>query len=269
MDEKELLTQATDELSREGNIEEVQATLSRARTESFPMFLFMANAVKDVLVDPVFDLVSWGVVTYLAYILFLWAPLFIWNFAYLWAKLSFWRKIGIKVIWKYAAKLVVRALVAIGVASAIPFANMLFPQCLFILIAHNRHNRLVAELLVVADIVGHSVVRATASYAVSGGTPALAVRAVAEEYAASVASRAIEAADISGAIEERFGKVTRIATRSAVKRAEGGIVRVARKSGGRAIARGVIRGERWARELPTPAPQTRNQNRGGGGASVA
>lgn len=221
MDEKELLAKAATELNREGDIEGVEALLKRQSPEQFPLFLFMANAFKDVLIDPAFDIINVSGISWIFYVIFLWLPLFVWNFVYLWGKITFWRKLGLRTVWKYVARRIILMIVTMGAASLVPFVNMLFPQCLFILVAHNRHNRMVQELLAIADIFAEA----------AQGDVRNAER-MAAEYAGRVASNIVRAANVSERVGDRFGE----RARSAAQRMEGNVTRTARRSAGRAIA---------------------------------
>lgn len=238
MDEKEILAAAAEELTREGDIEEVEASLIRERSSAFPTILFLFNVLNDVVVDPVASFASLTGVGWLAYMAFIWVPLWTANFIYLWGKVGFWRKKGLRLVFKIVRNWTVKRLVAAGVVSAIPIAGLLFPQCLFILVAHNRHNRLVRELLTFADFVGSSA---------ASGNP-LAMRRAAENYFEDAASRVVREANVSERLGNQFGE----RARATAQRLEGNVVRVARKRGGRALTREMVRAERDRQQTASP-----------------
>jgi hypothetical protein len=233
MDEKEVLAAAAEELTREGDIEEVEASLIREKDASFPVILFLFNVLNDVVVDPLATFANLTGVGWLAYMGFIWVPLWTANTVYLWGKVSFWRKKGLRLVFNWIRDWTVRRLVAAGFMSALPFASLLFPQCLFILVAHKRHNRFVKELLVAADFIGRGA---------ASGNP-FAMRRAAEAYFEYAATSVIREAGISERVGEKFGAAAQMAAR----RMEGNVIRMAKKRGGRALGRQLIQAERERR----------------------
>jgi hypothetical protein len=246
MDEKEVLGKAADELTSQGGIEQVEAILKREKTASFPVFLFIANAVNDVVVDPIATFANLTGVGWVLYMILLWAPLMLWNFLYLWGKVGFWKKTGIRFMWRYAARMAVRALVVMGVASAVPFAGLLFPQCLFILIAHNRHNRFVAQLLAAAEIIGRR--------GRGGGDEAVrqAMGQMIDRQIEETVTRTIQSANIPEILRQKQEMAQAISARQFQQTAVRGIVRAARNFAPRG---GQTSGQGWA-------------NQGSGGAAA-
>ncbi len=243
MDEKEILASAAEELTREGDIETVHAELVSQRGAAFPTILFIANLVKDIVDFPV-DMTSLTGVTWLFYIVIVVIPISVANFFYMWGKLSWVKQRalggGTRFLLRRYKRAILRRLVLMGLTSIAPIVNMLFPQCLFIVIAHNSHRKFVRNLLEAVEVFAEAA--ATGNYR----------RAVAlgGEYASEIGGRVVRAANVSGRIGDRFGE----RARAVAQRMEGNVTRAARRSAGRAIARV---GEREAAESEIEAaPQT-------------
>ncbi len=248
MDEKDVLASAAEELTREGDIETVHAELVTQRGASFPTLLFIANFVKDVVDFPV-DMTSLTGVTWLFYVLIVVIPVSVGNFFYMWGKLSWIKKralgSGTRFLLRRYKRAILRRLILMGLTSLAPFVNMLFPQCLLIVIAHNSHRKFVAKLLEAVEIFAEAA--ATGNYR--------QVVALGGEYASEVGNRIVRAANVSGRVGDRFGEQAR----STAQRMEGNVTRAARRGAERAAARIGERGATKRRRSPAQAMYNENQ----------
>jgi hypothetical protein len=271
MDEKEVLAQAAEELGRSGDIEEIKAELTRQQTEAFPLFLFLFTVVKDIFDFPV-DTVEMitsatgvgtvvAAIIYYTYVTLFSIPLWLWTFYYMWGKMSRLKRIGLKYGFKGVQSLVkmfekriVARFGAAAFAGLLPFLNMLFPQFVLILFAHKRSNKIVAELLAAAEIIGQ---------AATSRDPRAMKRAAGEAIGGAAAS-IVRHANVSGRLGNRFGE----GARQAAGRLEGNVVRAARAHGGRAVAREMIADAR-ANRAPAPAKPAAPQRAGAAGGGNA
>jgi hypothetical protein len=214
------------------------------------------------------DFTSWGIITYLTYLLLFVIPLWVANFFYVWGKISKmqsigrralgtkWGKSGVAGTQKFAMRQLEKrfknqVLLRVGgflIGSLVPIVNLFLLQTTLILFAHYRHNKIVRGILAGFEAIGY-VYEAR-------GNP-LALRRVSEMYAGEVASYVIREANVSGRVGESVGGGARgFAARQLLKRSEGKVVRVARKRGGRALARGLVGIERARREAEVSTDQS-------------
>jgi hypothetical protein len=281
MKEEAVVAAAAEELFESGGAEEVQIELERQRNDAFPTLLVTANALKDLIVDPIADFSSWGIITYLIYLLLFVIPLWVANILFVWGKLTKmqsigrtalgtgWGRSGVAGTQKYAMRQLERRfknqlVLRVGgflIGSLVPIVNIFLLQTTLILFAHHRHNKLVKGILAGFEAIGYVYT--------ARGNP-LALRRVSEMYAEDAASYVVREANISGMVGDKLGGTRGFAARQILKRADRNIVRVAKKRGGRTIARGLIGIERARREGGAiPPPRAERRSRGGGGPSVA
>jgi hypothetical protein len=262
-DDQAAFAGAADELAASGSVEQATATLRKQAQEPFPVFLFTANVIKDLLLDPASDFLALTGFTYVFYVVCLTVPLWVVNFTYLWGKLSRlqalgrmslgtnWGKSAVAGAERAAMRLVERAFrrqiflrfFGFLVGSLVPIVNLILLQSTIIYFAHYRHNKIVKSILVGLEVVGRIY---------QGGGNPMAVRRAAEHYVGQAAESIVRRADLSGRIGDRYGNVTRLATRYHVGKLEKHLVKTAEKSGGRALTRGVTQAIRASREGGAP-----------------